>query len=210
MITFSIAIYFGYADSNEITQKVNCPDFFFLKGEDVLCTLSLSSGDYHINNRGKVYRIKEDIGSDFQLELEHGFRLERVFIGEYGGDLIVAYECGDGESVFSCVVRIDGRALETKWTLRIPHMNISFGTMKSKYLYQTAHGFISKIDMDSGSFIWKHDNLYDRERYSFNSFQTPVIDGDTILFIEEKIPITAYKAPRVIRVDDQSGHITIE
>jgi len=50
----------------------------------------------------------------------------------------------------------------------------------SSALYVTCIGFVGKIDLESGTFMWKYDNLYSHG--AFNDFRTPRIAGDSVIF----------------------------
>ena len=76
--------------------------------------------------------------------------------------------------------------------------------MEGRYAYLTAIGFVGKVDLTSGAYVWRHDKLYRRDG-AFNSFELPEIQGDKVLF-RESVDV-GQRQPEVIRVRKSSGKI---
>jgi hypothetical protein len=71
------------------------------------------------------------------------------------------------------------------------------------YAYVTGIGFIGKVRLESGAYIWRHKDLYHQSNDAFNSFELPEINGNTVVFREQ--PDYLRKKLAVIRVERRSG-----
>jgi hypothetical protein len=85
----------------------------------------------------------------------------------------------------------------------IPGFNIGDVTIENNYAYITAIGFVSKLDLRSGKYIWKHTDLYQKNA-AFGFFDRPKIQGGKVIF---RGVSRDGKAPRNIVVDKISGKI---
>jgi len=139
----------------------------------------------------------------FNLRLDNRDSLDRnIYYAEHGDDLLLICEVSDGESGAGFITRLDSRTLRMKWKQKIPAFNLGQGLIESDHAYLTAIGFIARINLQSGAYAWKHNDLY--RDGDFNSFKLPALEGDIILFKEEVI----YDEPaKTIKVQKQSGKI---
>lgn len=160
------------------------------------------------NGKGKVKKGSKDIHK-FSIPLDKGVRIYRLQHLKYGDDLILIYEYKDYESVGGSVTRLDGNKIETKWTLLTWTVNMGEPLLHDKYLYITGIGFVGKIDLDTGKFIWKHTDLY-RDPWYYNMFDKPRIEGDKVFFTEylsTSMKKMATREPLTLVVDIESGKI---
>lgn len=121
-------------------------------------------------------------------------------------------EYSDVESGAGFITRLDGRTMRMKWKLSIPAFNVGPGLLEGESAYVTALGFVGKVDLRSGTYAWKHANLYRSTRtkgsaYSdtdFNSFELPRVAGELVLFKE----VDPYPAPlKTLTINKRSGRI---
>jgi hypothetical protein len=196
--------------SNLSSGPRNVWTFTEVKGQPenpVISSFEFSSAGYKyrisVNGRG-TRRGKAGGPRAFNLRLKQHDSLERaVYYAEYQGDLLLLCEVSDGEGGAGFITRLDGRTLRTKWKRWIPAFNVGQGFIEDDFAYVTAIGFVGKVDLKSGAFVWKHDDLF-RGGSRFTSFELPKIEGATILFKEE----TIYSEPaKTIKVDKQTGRI---
>jgi outer membrane protein assembly factor BamB len=123
-----------------------------------------------------------------QLNLEEfpsfaaGHNVEKLAYTSYENDLILVFLTEKGDFGGGQVVRIDGNQFEPKWALEFPGPNIGQPILNNDDLYITSFGFIGKIDLNSGTFLWQHDGLYDSETEDFNYFKMPILDGEKAIF----------------------------
>ena len=165
---------------------------------------SIQKYKYKITTNGKGKRTGDSSSRSFNLHLNREDLLDRViYYAEYQGDLLLICEVSDGDGGAGFITRLNGRTLRIKWKRWIPAFNIGQGLIEHKHAYLTAIGFIAKINIESGAYVWKHDDLY-REEDTFNHFNLPKLLGDIALFIED----TIYDRPaKTIRVNKYNGKI---
>ena len=183
-----------------------------VKSKGDIYQFQIGEWSYEINMNSNGRRFRNDGKKEnFKLPLErHCDYTVRIQYAQYSNDLILIYEeeCG-GEG--DCkVLRLEGKSLRRKWIMHITGCNVSIGTIYGSHMYLAAIGFVSKIDLEKGVFSWKYDRLYDREHGSFNSFESPIVDKNEIIFREELMSKKKQKPPREIVVDDKTGKITIK
>ena len=164
---------------------------------------------YEIQKTGKVIRKDaKDRITNLQIKLDVDEELKRVvYFSDYKGDLILLCESSvfDGGSGF--VMRLDQISLKPKWKTNVPAFNISRGLVENNFTYVAASGFIGKIDLDTGKYLWKHDDLYYKYDKSgaFNIFLTPQITDDLVVFKEDDVLKRGFD--HQIRVSKSSGKI---
>ena len=171
----------------------------FILGEDT----------YEIKMSGKATR-KDGKGrsTNFRIVLDEGEELSRVvYYAQYRGDLLVICEISAGGNGRGSISRIDGRNLKTTWQSNISGFNIARGLIENNSVYLAASGFVGKINLETGKYIWEHDNLYRKyvESGAFNAFFTPKIIDSIVVFEEEDILNKGFD--HRIHVNKSSGNI---
>ena len=162
-----------------------------------------------MHHDGQVVRDSTLGDKPYSLPVTESFDIEVLYYLPYRGDMLV-YEVGDGDTGGGFVVRVDVGSLATKWAVCVPGFNLSVGAIEGRFLYQSAIGFVSKLDLEEGVYSWKHDGLYEPNRLSFNAFEPPLIREGEVIFVETKTSAASYKQPRRIIVTKSNGAITIE
>lgn len=61
----------------------------------------------------------------------------------------------------------------------------------------------------SGKYVWKYENLYDRNWSGFNSFETPKLKWGFVIFQEESSAENIKVKPAFIKIKDKNGDIFI-
>lgn len=174
------------------------------------CEFQLSGWNYAVEASGIGTRTDRTGNiQNFILGLEEMDFIEGVQFFAHHDDVLLVLSITGGDGGFGRVMLLDGTSLLSKWSAHIPGFNLSQGLIEGEYLYQAAIGFVSKIDLSSGQFVWEHDGLYDVKQYSFNAFNTPEISGDNVVF-KEAIPSGVnYNTPRTIVVNNDTGKIDV-
>jgi len=159
--------------------------------------------EYHINRDGSGSRSHKEIPTLFfdldLLKIYHEQIESFVYFAEFKGDLLLICETELDDSGSGIMRRLGGDSLKMKWKQRIKAFNVGPGLIKGNYAYVTAIGFVGKINLGTGKYVWKHKGLY-RSGGSYNSFQLPSI-------IENKIRFKDKAGSAIIEVDDRSGKI---
>lgn len=144
----------------------------------------------------------------FRLQVPAGEDLVRIYYVQHKGDLLLLCEIESGGYGAGFISRFDGRTMRRKWNVTIPAFNISNGVIENNSVYLGAVGYASKLNLDSGKFVWKHDNFYRkyREDGAFNLFDPPRIVGNEVIYVENQSMYN--KAPNVIRFNKNNGRVT--
>jgi hypothetical protein len=152
-------------------------------------SFSIGENQYEINKNGAGKRINQTgTVTKFRLLKSDDESLHRViYFSPYKNDLLLLSEIDYQGYGAGFIVRFDGKTLKTKWQCEIPGFNIAQGLIENKWAYLAAIGFIAKIDLETGKYLWKHDNLYRKynESGAFNIFETPKSINNLVLFKEE-------------------------
>lgn len=175
----------------------------------------LKTFDFKIALSEGILTLK--ITGEGMLQLKTGEKLpikillekrDQITAIQYGVDdkfLYLLFEVYDGEGAGSKISKLYRDTLEILWTNALHGFNCfnsgeSLGTRK--FVYVTSTGFIGKIDLETGKFIWKHGNEIDIAL--FNSFKKPEKVGNKIIFTKDT---NTKGTPYQIIVDDSSGEI---
>lgn len=200
------------AQSGSATRSANCTSEFitFHEGE---CAFGVGNWAYTLTSSGKLARTRDGSVQDLQLYRGDDF-VGAVYIAEYDGDIILISDVEFGDGGAGKISRLGNDPFEVKWTLHVPAFNMSIGLLRSPYLYQAGIGFVSKVDLDKGHYLWKHDDLYRLRTYpfsgwhAFSRFKAPELEQGFVLFPDR--PTMPEDGVFVIRVDDKTGKMSID
>ena len=157
---------------------------------------------YSINEKGKGSRSCASTKRSFQLPVERDSYIEHIYYFGNSNALLVIYELTDEEAGWGTVVSYDRSTLRARWKLHIPDFNIGQSLVEGTFAYVTGIGFIAKLYMRKGRFVWQQKGLY-RRKISLESFSLPQLEGNTVVFTSQD----AHGNSRTIRVDKLSGRI---
>jgi len=168
-------------------------------------SFSTSNYRYKISNEGQGRRSRENLATQtFKLRLGTGGNIiERVYYAEFQDDILLICEDTDGEGSAGFITRLNQRTLKAKWWRAIPTFNIGQGLIEGKFAYVTALGFVGKISLNTGAYVWRYGDLY--RDGAFNSFEIPEIEGEVVVFTEK--PVNGNQAATSIRIQKLSGRI---
>jgi len=189
-------------------------------------TFSIGDDSYIVHANGKGRRERSGEGSqEFVLPVDGG-AIEKVQYLKVDKAIVLIYELNDAESGWGHLVSLESKTLRRKWLTRVSGFNLGQGLLEDSYLYLTAIGFVSKLDLRSGRYVWKHERLYrpgftnSEGKYEvgyFNNFLTPQLDGNEVLFPEEEPrphDDPRYRAtprlPVTLRADKNTGKLLTE
>jgi hypothetical protein len=177
--------------------------------EDFPPSFEFESGGftYRISGNGAGRRTKGDKGGAarlFNLRLDGGDQLRRVLYASHRGNVLLLCEVGDGEGGEGFVARLEQPSMRARWKLPFPAFNVGPGLIEEEHVYLTGVGFVARLDLRKGEFVWQHDDLGRKGGGGFDSFETPTVEGDAVLFRERP----ARDAPaRTVRVHRRTGKI---
>jgi len=138
------------------------------------------------------------------IQLETDLIVSRAFLYESSEYFYVFFTDTDHDGSTSWIQKISKNPLKSEYVEQIQGFNLGQPIIDGESAYVSAIGFIGKIDLKTGAYDWKHYNLYDNEKYSFNSFDTVLINKTQIEFVSENH--RSKKIDKVI-VDNQTGEI---
>lgn len=166
---------------------------------------SIDADRYEISNNGRAKRTngKKNV-TNFRLPLAKNEMLSRtIYYVQYKNDLILLCEASNGESGRGLIVSFTSATLKQKWQANISGFNIGQGLIENKFAYLTAIGFVAKINLATGKYIWKHGNLYNNG--AFNFFDMPELDSSNVIFTESRG--AEENSPNIIVVNKSTGEI---
>jgi len=123
---------------------------------------------------------------------------------DYKNDLIIYYSATDYESGSSFIEAFDRITNRRKWENDIYGFNLTDPIVVGNITYVAAIGFIGKLNLDNGKYIWKYDDLY--EQTKFDAFGSIEISGDKVSFIQSQW-VKETRQPGRIIVNDKTGEI---
>ncbi|HET8781134.1 MAG TPA: hypothetical protein VFM63_01860 [Pyrinomonadaceae bacterium] len=182
-----------------------------VEGQDYEFTVSGYKYTILSNGRGKREAEKGAVRR-FNLRLS-GVHLDgEIYYADYRGDVLLICETSDSEGGSGFITRLDGKTLAMKWKRSIRGFNVGQGLLEGNHAYVMATGFVGKVNLETGAYVWKHDNLYrsDTGRYGdqdFNSFELPKIDDDAVLFTERE---THPNPPQTLKIHKRTGKLITE
>jgi hypothetical protein len=123
---------------------------------------------------------------NFSLPLGRNGHMVRFYFLEYEGDLLLVYEGSDGEFGWGYVLRLNQKTLKPKWAAPINGFNIGPAILEANCAYLSAANLFAKIDLQTGKYLWQQEDPQKQYALSFNGFRLPSIDGERILFLEDR------------------------
>jgi outer membrane protein assembly factor BamB len=165
----------------------------------------LNGFSYHIAANGNGRRTGGDKTRRFNLQLDRGDHIERIYFSDYDGNLLLACGVTDGESGAGIIVRLEQPSMRSLWRQRVPTFNIGEPLRDGRRLYVTGIGFVGALELKTGEYVWQHEKLYGHGRdNAFNSFVAPELKGEEVLFKE--LPVYNGTAKTVV-VNKKTGKI---
>lgn len=162
---------------------------------------------YQIRRNGNGWRKRGGKTRRFNLRLDDG-ALERVYFHDYGGRLLLVCEVGFGGYGGGFVTLLEQPSMRALWKQTLPAFNVGEPLREGRALYVTAIGFVGRLDLGTGEFGWKHEDLYDQREgvpKHYESFDAPRLEGDAVLFRERSV----YNRHRIktLVVDKKTGRV---
>ncbi len=138
------------------------------------------------------------------IHLKTDLTVVRAYLYEDDKYYFLFFTDTDQEGATSWIQKISKNPWKSEYIEQIQGFNLGQPVINGQFAYVTAIGFVGKIDLRTGNYVWRHFNLYDNEKYSFNSFDTILVNQKQIEFISKN-----YKSKKVekVIVDNQTGEI---
>ena len=166
---------------------------------------------YRVSANGNGRRTKGDKTRRFNLRFDGPYFMEGLRFAVYEGDLLLACELNDGEAAAGLLVRLEQPSMRALWRQPVPSFNLGEPLREGRHLYLTGLGFVAKLDLRTGEYVWQHEDLYGETEVAragarpddFNSFETPELAGETVLFRARPV----YNRRRTLVVNKKTGKI---
>lgn len=149
----------------------------------------IGSTKYEVLSSGQGKRISDkNAVTKFRLPLGKNETVSsNVFYAQHKTDLILLYEANIGGEGLGYIAAFDSASMKLKWKAVINGFNVGKGLLENQFAYLTAIGFVAKINLLTGKYVWKHDDLYswNKNNGAFNSFEVPELDKSNVIFTEK-------------------------
>lgn len=161
---------------------------------------------YQIKQNGNGRRTKKKKTRGFNLRLDNGAAIGRLFYTEFEGDLLLLLHISGAGGGAGFVTRLEQPSMRGLWRQRIDASDVGDPLRDGGHLYVTGKGLVGKLDLRTGEYLWQHNDLEDvrgDEPKPLNSFDAPELKGDEVLFRERPV----YNPRRTLVLDKKSGKI---
>ncbi|MES2809165.1 MAG: hypothetical protein V4619_11095 [Bacteroidota bacterium] len=150
-------------------------------GDNDTLFATLNNFDYTVYPNGKIKKFKNGtLITSYQLTTDE--RVENAYLFYYKNNLIVYYTETDSETGGSIIESLDTLSAKRNWNTRAFGFNLGQPVVKVNNTYVSTIGFVGKLNLQNGKYYWKHEDLYDRQTYSFNQFDSVLFVGDKVFF----------------------------
>ena len=171
-------------------------------------TFALLGARYTVFSDGRALRFRPSgVTDSFRVSLREDFVIEGIQHGHFECDPILQVEYTNVVTSGAHVVRFDRRELSVQWTARQFGFNAASAVFENGFLYVAAIGTVGKLDLESGRYAWRHDDLYERSTGAFNAFASPRISGDTVIFTSWRSRPKPDEVERRLRYHKESGEL---
>ena len=161
---------------------------------------------YHVNANGNGRRTKGKRVRGFNLRLDSGETVANLLYSEFEGDLLLLLHTDIAGVGLGFVTRLEQPSMRGLWRQRIPARDVGRPLRDGHNLYVTGEGFVGRINLREGAYLWQHDDL-EVERGTglkpLHTFDEPELDGDAVLFRERPV----YNPRRTLVLDRESGRV---
>lgn len=117
------------------------------------------------------------------------------------GDKVV-----EGDVLQRRVARFHGPSLKTKWVAISALTEPASQIVAGNSMFVTGVGMIGEIDLERGLYLWRHENLQERNPGKFVIFKLPRAEGGFVYF-EEDPAFLSSRATEIIQVKRRTGEI---
>ena len=191
-----------YPSAIATTEDMSCA---VMESEDERCHIQSNTYSYSLSVEGALVREKDHKSIAFKLP--ENFYIESVRFKPFTNKIIFTFSISDGDSGSVLVSLFDEDNFSFAWQTELFAFNISPALIHNNSIYLGGIGLIAKINLADGKMIWQHFGLYESATQAYNSFETPMIQGEYIIFREQKVPDANYPGIREIQVLDRTGKI---
>ena len=166
----------------------------------------LHGSAFHVRQNGNGRRTKGKRVRGFNLRLEGGDAVARLFYTEFEGDLLLLLHLDTAGGGAGFDTRLEQPSMRGLWRQRIPASDVGTPLRDGPQLYVTGVGLVAKLDLRTGAYAWLHNSFEvagGGEPPALNAFDQPELKGDEVLFRERPV----YNPRRTVVLDRKTGEI---
>ena len=123
---------------------------------------------YTILSNGKIINDKSN---DFVF-LKNKDVIDNIYLYIYDNDYIIFFTETDFEDSFSYAKRINPKTKQIVSRTPVYSFNLGTPVIIDNNAYVSTLGFVGKLNLDTGKYVWRHEDLYDDGK--FNAFENPI------------------------------------
>lgn len=147
-------------------------------------------------------------GDDYEnsVKLSVVDNIEMAYFYVRDNKLYIFYTETDSDTATSRAEMIDLSTKQKKWNTEIYGFNLGQPYIKGDFAYVTTLGLAGKLNLMTGNYEYKFEDLYDYEKTAFNHFDTIIFKGNETLFLAKN-----YHSKRIdsLIVDEITNKIRI-
>jgi hypothetical protein len=131
---------------------------------------------YHVAANGNGRRVKGDRTRLYNLHLNSGESIRRLYFAEYGDDLLLLCDVDGGEAGPSVLItRLEQPSMRALWRQSAPTDGVE-ALRQGGALYLGGAGFVARLELNSGAYAWQHRDR--REAEEGRDRDSPDREGD--------------------------------
>ncbi len=154
------------------------------------------------NGKIAVLEIKTNKTKTFHLKTK--LIISTAYFLHYKDNLIIYYVDTDYDGGASFIECYNRKTLKMEWRNKIGGFNLKSPIVIDSITYMATIGFVGKLNLNNGKYIWKHDNLYESTKFDF--FDSISIEGTNVCFTKDSTGTLYQKYGKVI-VNNVTGKI---
>lgn len=161
---------------------------------------------YRVNANGNGRRTKGRKARGFNLRLDRGDSVAKLFYAEFDGDLLLLLHLAGEGGGAGMVTRLEQPSMRGLWRQRVAAAEVGEPLRDGHGLYVTGAGFVGRLDLRTGEYDWQHEGLEDvggAGPRPVGAFDAPELSGDAVLFRERAV----YNPRRTLVLDRKSGRV---
>ncbi len=161
-------------------------------------TLTLNGQNLTVLEGGKVNR-----DGKMWFDMKTHKQIEKLYMIDMNKDIVAFFVENSNDNAASFARKINPATNKIIWSTPIYGFNLSQPLIVGNKAYLSTIGFVGKLNLDTGRFEWKFENLYSEGKY--NSFSAPEFSETGIIVFKSYDGLT--NRTNVIKIDDVKGKI---
>jgi hypothetical protein len=152
------------------------------KGDEDTLLIDFKGSKIEIHPNGYLYW---DTSRRDSLKLTSDMFVTEAFYYMIDSLLILFVEESDGDYGTCEIININLNNKQICWKTPMDGFNLGKPIIRGNFVFLTTIGTIGKLDLRNGKYAYQYIDLYDTNKYSFNSFDTIVFKDSLTFFISK-------------------------